>query len=196
MRNLLKTFLMLAAAAPLAAQVTPQASNAPAPPARVIPNAGEMAPDFTIQWADRKGAKAEPLTLSKLRGQVVVLAFYPADFSRGCTIELSKFRDEYKTIFGDGVTVLPISADSIPTHTRWADSMAFPFALGADVDGSVAKLYGSFNPPREGSTRLNHARTIFVIGKDGKVTYSKPSFNVNAQVAYDDLTAAIAAAKK
>jgi thioredoxin-dependent peroxiredoxin len=195
MRSSLKSLLMLAVAAPLAAQAAQQ-STAPAPAPRVIPNAGEMAPDFTIQWADRKGPKAEPLTLSKLRGRVVVLAFYPADFSRGCTIELSKFRDEYKTIFGDGVTVLPISADSIPTHTRWADSMAFPFALGADTDGAVAKLYGSYNEPRANSTRLNHARTIFVIGKDGKVVYSKPSFNVNAQVAYDELTAAIAAAKK
>jgi peroxiredoxin Q/BCP len=192
MRNLLKTFLMLAVAAPLAAQATPQGSAAPAAPTRVIPNAGEMAPDFSIPWADAKGAKAQPLSLSSLRGQVVVLAFYPADFSRGCTIEMSKFRDEYKTLFGDGVTVLPISADSVSTHNRWADSMAFPFALGADVDGSVAKLYGSFNETRP----KNHARTIFVIGKDGKVVYSKPSFNVNAQVAYDELAAAVAAAKK
>jgi peroxiredoxin Q/BCP len=189
MRTYLKTLLMLAVAAPLAAQATPQGSAAPT---RVIPNPGEMAPDFTIPYADKSGVKAEPLSLSKLRGQVVVLAFYPADFSRGCTIEMSKFRDEYKTIFGDGVTVLPISADSLSTHTRWADSMAFPFALGADVDGTVAKLYGSFNEARP----KNHARTIFVIGKDGKVVYSKPSFNVNAQVAYDELTAAIAAAKK
>ena len=195
MRNLLKSFLMLAAAAPLAAQGAQQASaGAPvAAPTQVIPAAGEMAPDFTIQWADRKGAKAEPLTLSKLRGQVVVLAFYPADFSRGCTIEMSKFRDEYQTLFGDGVTVLPISRDSLNTHVRWADSMAFPFALGSDLDASVAKAYGSLGRP----DRPNYlARTIFVIGKDGKVVYSKPSFNVNAQVAYDELAAAVAAAKK
>ena len=195
MRNLLKSVLMLAVAAPLAAQGAQQASaGAPAaPPTRVIPLAGEMAPDFTIQWADRKGPKAEPLTLSKLKGQVVVLAFYPADFSSGCTIEMSKFRDEYKTLFGDGVTVLPISRDSLSTHTRWADSMAFPFALGSDLDASVAKLYGSLGRP----DRPNYlARTIFVIGKDGRIAYSKPSFNVNAQVAYDELAAAVAAAKK
>jgi thioredoxin-dependent peroxiredoxin len=190
MRTYLKTFLMLAVAAPLAAQATPKGTAAPT---RVIPNPGEMAPDFTIRYADGKGVKAEPLTLSKLRGQVVVLAFYPADFSRGCTIEMSKFRDEYKNIFGEGVTVLPISRDSLNTHVRWADSMAFPFALGSDVDGAVAKLYGS-SGTAERPQYL--ARTIFVIGKDGKVAYSKPSFNVNAQVAYDDLTAAIAAAKK
>ena len=187
--SLKKAFMMLAVAAPLAAQAAPQGAAASAPPQ--LPAAGEPAPDFTIPWTNGTGAK-EDVTLSKLRGQVVVLAFYPADFSRGCTIQMSKYRDEYKTIFGDGVTVLPISADSLSTHTRWADSMAFPFALGADVDGTVAKLYGSFNEARP----KNHARTIFVIGKDGKVVYSKPSFNVNAQVAYDELTAAIAEAKK
>src|SRR5262245_45930449 len=152
MRNLLKTFLMLAVAAPLAAQGTQQGSapTAAAPAPVVIPNAGEVAPDFTIPWADAKGTKSEPLTLSKLKGQVVVLAFYPADFSGGCTIEMSKFRDEYKTIFGDGVTVLPISHDSLSTHTRWADSMKFQFALGSDNDSKVATLYGSqaANPNR------------------------------------------------
>lgn len=191
MRNILRAALLLAVAAPLLAQGTQQAT--PASPAQIIPAAGEMAPDFTIQWADRKGVKAEPLSLSKLRGQVVVLAFYPADFSRGCTIEMTKFRDEYGAIFGDGVTVLPISRDSLSTHVRWADSMAFPFALGSDADASVAKLYGSLGRP---SNPQYLARNIFVIGKDGRVAYSKASFNVNAQVAYDELAAAVAAAKK
>lgn len=194
MRNILKSLMLLAVAAPLAAQGAQQASaGAPAAPTRVIPVAGDQAPDFTIQWADRKGVKSEPLTLSKLKGQVVVLAFYPADFSSGCTIEMSKFRDEFNTLFGEGVTVVPISRDSLNTHVRWADSMAFPFALGTDADASVAKLYGSLGRP----DRPNYlARTIFVIGKDGKVVYSKPSFNVNAQTAYDELAAAVAAAKK
>ena len=191
MRNILRAALLLAVATPLLAQGTQQAT--PAAPAQVIPAAGEMAPDFTIQWADRKGVKAEPLTLSKLRGQVVVLAFYPADFSRGCTIEMSKFRDEYAAIFGDGVTVLPISRDSLSTHVRWADSMAFPFPLGSDLDASVAKVSGSLGRP---SNPQYLARNIFVIGKDGKVAYSKASFNVNAQMAYDELAAAVAAAKK
>lgn len=194
MRNLLKSFLMLVVAAPLAAQATQQsAMPAPAPAPQVIPAAGEMAPDFTIPWADRKGVKAEPLSLSKLRGQVVVLAFYPADFSGGCTIEMSKFRDDYAAIFGEGVLVLPISRDSLSTHVRWADSMAFQFPLGTDTDGSIAKAYGSLGRP----TRPQFlARNIFVIGKDGKIAYSKASFNVNAQVGYDELAAAVAAAKK
>src|SRR3954470_6839905 len=112
MRSLIKTFLMLAVASPLVAQGAQQAaSNAPAPVA--IPAAGEAAPDFTLPWTNGKGMK-EDFTLSKHRGEVVVLAFYPADFSRGCTIQMSKYRDDYKAIFGEGVTLVPISRDSIP----------------------------------------------------------------------------------
>ena len=182
---------MLAVAAPLAAQGTQQGSASMAPPAAaMVPSAGELAPDFTLPWADSKGVRSAPLTLSKLRGQVVVLAFYPADFSRGCTIEMSKFRDDYKQIFGDGVTVIPISRDSVKMHARWADTMAFPFALASDTAGSVAKLYGSTGR----GAYFN--RNVFVVGKDGKIAWSKVSFNVNAQVGYDSLAAVVAAAKK
>jgi peroxiredoxin Q/BCP len=184
--------MFLAVAGPLAAQGQQQGAPAqPATPApMVIPAAGEMAPDFTLPWADAKGPRAEPMTLSKLRGQVVVLAFYPADFSRGCTIEMSKFRDEYKTMFGEGVAVLPISRDSIKMHARWADTMAFQFPLVADTAGVAAKLYGS-----QGRQAF-FARTVFVIGKDGKIVWAKAPFNATAQVGYDSLAAAVAAAKK
>lgn len=186
MRNFSKSLLMLAVAAPLAAQAAPQGAAAPAPPA--LPAVGEMAPDFTMPWTNGKGER-EDVTLSKLRGQVVVLAFYPADFSRGCTIQMSKYRDEYKAIFGDGVTLIPISRDSISTHARWADTMAFPFRLATDADGSVAAAYKSTG------RGTYFARNVFVIGKDGTIAYAKP-FNANAQQGYDDLAAAIAAAKK
>jgi len=190
MRNLYRSFLMLAAAAPLAAQ-SAQMQAAP-PPAAVAPAVGEVAPDFTLPWADGQGTKAQPLTLSKLRGQVVVLAFYPADFSGGCTIEMSKFRDEYKTMFGDGVTVIPISHDSLVTHTRWVNDKNFPFSLATDTTGAVAKQYASLN-----AARPNYfSRTVYVIGKDGKIAWASQRFNANAQTGYDDLAAAVAAAKK
>src|ERR1051325_11783958 len=127
MRTFIRSLMLLAGAAPLAAQSAQQGAPQGPPPPPVVPAAGEMAPDFPLPWADAKGPRAEPVTLSKLRGQVVVLAFYPADFSRGCTIEMSKFRDEYKTLFGDGVTVLPISRDSIKIHPLCAATLPFQF---------------------------------------------------------------------
>lgn len=185
MRHLRTAVLALAIAAPLSAQnAQPQGSAAPS-----IPQPGAMAPDFTLPIADASGTQA-PVSLSSLRGKVVVLAFYPADFSGGCTIQLSKYRDDYKTIFGDDVVVLPISTDSLSTHERWAASMKFPFALGTDADGKVASLYGSAIPGR------GHARNLFVIGKDGRIVYSKARVNVQAQAGYDELAAAVAAAKK
>ena len=81
------------------------------------PAAGEAAPDFTAQMTDSTG-KTMTVSLSSLRGKVVVLAFYPLDRSQGCTAELKKFRDEYKTLFGDGVVVLPTSVDTPRRRTR------------------------------------------------------------------------------
>lgn len=190
MRHLYRSFLMLAVAAPLAAQGTQQGSAPAAAPAAIAPAVGELAPDFTLPWADSKGTKAEPLTLSKLRGQVVVLAFYPADYSGGCTIEMTKFRNDYKTLFGDGVTVVPISHDSLVTHTRWAKDSTFQFSLASDTTGDVAKKYASVGRGKY------YARTVFVIGKDGKIVWANTHFQPNAQVGYDSLAAFVAAARK
>jgi peroxiredoxin len=189
MRHLYRSFLMLAVAAPLAAQGTQQ-GTAPAAPAAVAPAVGDVAPDFTLPWADGRGTRAEPVALSKLRGQVVVLAFYPADYTGGCTIEMTKFRNEYKALFGDGVTVIPISRDSLSTHTRWVNDSSFQFGLASDTAGVVAQQYASAGRGRY------FARTVFVIGKNGKIVWSKAPFNANAQVGYDSLAAAVAVAKK
>lgn len=168
------------------------AAQAPAgqPAAPVIPAAGEMAPDFSATATDSTG-KAIPVSLSSLRGKVVVLAFYPLDRSQGCTIELTKFRDDYKTLFGDGVVVFPTSIDSLGSHASWAKDAHFPFAMIADTKSELATKYGS----QGAGARPLFRRTVFVIGKDGKVAYSEARFNVNAQDGWDKLAAAIKTAK-
>ena len=176
------------AAGAVTAQAPTQAGAAqPAAPA--FPAVGEVAPDFTGTATDSTG-KAIPVSLSSLRGKVVVLAFYPADRSSGCTAELSKFRDEYATLFGSGVVVLPASVDSLGSHAGWAKDSHFPFALIADIKSDVATKYGS-----QGASRPYFKRTIFVIGKDGKVAYADTKFNALAQDGYDKLAAAIKTAK-
>lgn len=162
-------------------------SGQPTPPG--VPAAGSLAPDFTATATDSTG-RAIPVSLSALKGKVVVLAFYPADRSSGCTAELTKFRDEYKTLFGDGVVVLPASNDSLGSHSSWAKEAHFPFAMIADPKSELATKYGS-----QGGTRPNFRRTVFVIGKDGNVAYSEGRFNALAQDGYDTLAAAIKAAK-
>ena len=170
------------------AQQTVAQSTAPAaPPA---PAVGEQAPEFTAAWADASGTKIKPVTLSGLRGKVVVLAFYPLDRSSGCTIELNKFRDDYTTLFGDGVVALPVSIDTLESHTSWAKEAHFPFSMIADPKGELATKYGSFRPGAK-----YFGRTIFVIGKDGKISYESMRFNVQAQDQWDTLAQEIKKAK-
>jgi len=164
-------------------------SGAPSGSAAAFPNVGDAAPDFTAQATDSTG-KAWPVSLASLKGKVAVLAFYPADRSSGCTIELTKFRDDYKTLFGDGVVALPTSVDSLGSHSSWAKDAHFPFAMIADTKSELATKYGS-----QGGTRPFFKRTIFVIGKDGKISYADTRFNVNSQDAWDKLAAEIKKAK-
>ena len=154
------------------------------------PAVGDVAPDFTLPWADATGPRATPVSLKDLRGKVVVLAYYPKDRTTGCTAELTKFRDEYATLFGDGVVVIPVSADSLPSHVAWASEMKFPFALASDLDLSVADKYGSRTPGRSAS-----GRTVFVIGKDGRIVYRELRFHALSEDAYKALADAVKAAR-
>jgi thioredoxin-dependent peroxiredoxin len=157
---------------------------------RPAPNVGDVAPSFSMPWADASGARATPVSLADLKGKVVVLAFYPKDRTSGCTAEMTKFRDEYASLFGDGVVVVPVSADSIPSHVSWATDMKFPFALASDVDLATADVYGSHVAGRPMANR-----TVFVIGKDGRITWRELRFNALSEDAYKSLADAVKAAK-
>ena len=170
----------------------PQLAGAQAQQAAATPNfpaVGEPAPDFSASATDSTG-KTIPVSLSGLRGKVVVLAFYPLDRSRGCTAELTKFRDEYANFFGDGVVVLPASIDSLQSHASWAKEAHFPFVLISDTKGELANKYAS-----QADAGKPFRRTIFVIGKDGKLAYVDGRFGALSQDAYDKLGAEIKKAK-
>ena len=166
----------------------PASSSAPAaPPA---PEVGQPAPNFTGRIADASGVKAKPVSLADYKGKVVVLAFYPLDRSSGCTAELTKFRDEYATMFGDGVVVLGVSVDSLASHASWASEAKFPFALVSDPDLSIAARYGSATPGRKYASR-----TVFVVGKDGNLKYRELKFGALNEDAYKKLAEEVAKAK-
>lgn len=184
------------AAATASAQVPAPTASAPAtqpasPPPPPEVDVGKIAPDFTMDWADASGPIAKPVKLSDLRGKVVVLAFYPADRSSGCTAELTKFRDEHASLFGEGTVVIPISNDSIASHVSWAQEMKFPFALGSDPQLTVAKQYGSWN-----QSRGNASRTVYVIGRDGRILWRNLKFGALNETAYTDLAAEVAKARQ
>lgn len=189
MRTLVTVLALTAIAATATAQATPAGQPQSAPTA-AAPAVGDVAPDFTASAVDGSGAAPSDVKLSALRGKVVVLAFYPLDRSTGCTAELSKFRDEYATLFGKDVVVLPISVDTIESHASWAKDMKFPFALVADPTQAIAKQYASTLPGRKFDNR-----TVFVIGKDGKVQFANMKFGALNEDAYKELAAAVAKAK-
>ena len=118
---------------------------------------GEAAPDLTLPDQDGK-----PFTLSSLRGKVVVLYFYPKDFTSGCTKEACHFRDAYEDFTENGVEVIGVSADSQESHRRFRNTYLLPFSLLSDEKEEVKKLYGI-------SGHLLPSRVTFVIDKMGIV---------------------------
>ena len=195
MRAIAKTFALVVLTTSVGTAQAQQSSATPAapqPPAQTVPAVGDMAPDFTAPAAGKDGIASEAVTLSKLRGKVVVLAFYPADRTSGCTAEMTKFTKEYSTLFGDGVVVLPISKDNLESHASWAKDMGMPFVLVSDTAQTVAKAYGSLGS-RPGSGFM---RNVFVIGKDGRIAHNIVRLNALSEEAYAALGQAVAAAKQ
>ena len=176
---------LTACSAPVAPQGQPQ------PAAFVVggPEEGQRAPAFMAPGATRDGPLATPFDLNLQRGHVTVIAFYPKDFTSGCTAEFQTFAARGATIFGDGVTVVGISIDSVDSHVRFAQSIGHPYALLSDPDQRIAKLYGSAGD--QGYDR----RTVYVVGKDGTVKYRNIHFGALDPKAYDDLQNAVAAAR-
>ena len=117
------------------------------------------APEFTLP--DQDGVE---LALTSLRGQWVVVYFYPKDDTPGCTAESCAFRDAHEAFTDAGVRVLGISSDDVASHRAFADKHRLPFTLLADVDSSVRRAYGV--PKTLG---LLPGRVTYVIDPDGIV---------------------------
>jgi peroxiredoxin Q/BCP len=176
--------------APLAAQQSKPGSS----PTLVLvsgPQVGHTAPDFTLDWADKDGIGPveNPYQLWKDRGKTVVLAFYPKDFTSGCTAQMQTFADQYDTLFGRDVIVVGINADSLDSHHRFAAKLGLPFRLLSDPELKVARTYGSYDS--SGRPR----RTIFVVAPDGRVHYRNSKFNPMDPKDYSALGAAVREAR-
>ena len=155
------------------------------------PDMGAKAPDFSLAWATKEavGPADSPYQLWRDRGKTVVLAFFPADFTKGCTAEMQTFAEQYDSLFGPDVVVLGISADSVETHKRFAASLGLPFRLLSDPDLAVARKYASHGD--EGRAK----RTVFVIGPDGRIKYRNMKFNALDPKDYSALGSAVGAAR-
>ena len=149
---------------------------------------GDIAPGFTLPYATKDSISRSPLSLSSLVGQrAVVLAFYPADWSTGCTKEVCTLRDNFEALQSLDADILAISGDYVWSHHEWAKALNLPFRLLSDHAHLVSKLYGSFN-----QKSLYNRRTVFVVDKQGKISYSNLEYHVGDPSDFEKLKSALA----
>lgn len=127
--------------------------------------AGEKAPDFTAP-TDGGGE----LSLSDLKGQKVVLYFYPKDSTPGCTTEANDFKAAYKAFKDAGAEIVGVSKDSVKRHDNFKEKQGLPFPLVSDADSDICERYGVWTEKKMyGKTFMGIERSTFLIGEDGKV---------------------------
>jgi peroxiredoxin Q/BCP len=126
---------------------------------------GDRAPDFTLPDAD-----GQPVSLASFRGQRVIVYFYPAAMTPGCTKEACDFRDNLAELNGQGITVLGISPDQPAKLAKFRDKEGLTFPLLSDPDHAVLQAYGAYGEKKlYGKTTVGVIRSTFVIDADGKV---------------------------
>ena len=155
--------------------------------AAAAPKVGEAAPDFKLPYATQEKLFMKPeeqMSLSGLRGKNVILAFYPADWSGGCTAEVCTFRDTFMEFGKLNAAVLGISGDYVFSHQEWAKFHKLQFPLLSDHDHRVAKAYDSYME-QYGFNK----RTVYLIDKEGVVRYVNLAFKAGDKKDYDALRA-------
>jgi thioredoxin-dependent peroxiredoxin len=126
---------------------------------------GDLAPDFTLPDAD-----GHPVALSSFRGQRVIVYFYPAAMTPGCTRQACDFRDSLAELNGAGIAVLGISPDQPAKLARFRDSEGLNFPLLSDPDRAVLEAYGAYGEKLlYGKTSVGVIRSTFVIGAEGEI---------------------------
>jgi thioredoxin-dependent peroxiredoxin len=170
-----------AAAAPSVSALATAPSSTPAPAAAPELALGQVAPDFTATDQDGK-----PVHLADLKGNSVVVYFYPRDETGGCTHEACSFRDAWTDLKKKGVIIIGISTDTADSHKSFAKNHQLPFLLVSDPKGEIAAKYGVPLVARDGETYIS--RQSFVVARDGtlKKIYRKVDVMVHAQEIAND----------
>ena len=126
---------------------------------------GDAAPDFTLR--DRSG---EEVTLSELRGETVVVYFYPRADTPGCTTQACGIRDRGADYAAAGARVIGISPDEVGAIDKFAAKHELEFTLLADPDHAVAEAYGAWgDKSMYGKKYMGVLRSTYIVGADGRV---------------------------
>jgi peroxiredoxin Q/BCP len=136
--------------------------------------AGDTAPDFTL--TDQSGAS---VSLASLRGQKVVVYFYPAAMTPGCTTQACDFRDNLGSLAAAGFQVLGLSKDTQAKLAEFAENEHLTFPLLSDEDLAVHRAYGAWGEKNlYGKLVTGVLRSTFVLDEAGTVTHAL--YNVKA----------------
>jgi len=136
--------------------------------------AGDRAPAFTL--LDQDGAK---VSLSAMTGGPVVVYFYPADDTPGCTKEACQFNDNLRAFSRAGVTVVGISPDGAESHRTFRSKYSLRFPLLSDPGHKVMERYGAWGEKTlYGKKMVGVIRSTFLVGPDGRIR--RAWYNVRA----------------
>jgi len=140
---------------------------------------GDPAPDFTLLDADSK-----EVSLSSFRGQRVIVYFYPAALTPGCTKQACDFRDSLASLNTAGITVLGISPDKPAKLAKFREKEGLTFPLLSDPDHAVLEAYGAWGEKKlYGKVTVGVIRSTFVVEADGTISTAQYGVKATGHVA-------------
>jgi len=148
---------------------------------------GDRAPDVTLVGHDR-----QPVRLSELAGQPLVLAFFPAAFTGVCTREMCAFRDGLNGFTDAGAKVVGISVDTPYSQKVWAEQLGLTFTLLSDFNRQAVKAFGVEDPNfAKGVLPGVAKRSVFILDKDGIIAYRWVSDDPTVEPDYAEVREAV-----
>jgi len=147
---------------------------------------GDKVPDFKLPYATRDTIDYNGISSQDLAGKRYLLAFYPADWSPGCTKEVCSFRDNMSQFEKLGLVVLGVSVDNPYSHQQWARFDSLNFKLLSDQTHKLGETMGVYLP-EQGVFQ----RSVFVVGPDGRFQYINYNYSVANDNDFNALKAAL-----
>jgi peroxiredoxin len=148
---------------------------------------GDKIPDFKLPYATKDTIVFDGISSKDLIGKRYLLAFYPADWSGGCTKEVCRLRDTMADFEGLNVEVFGVSVDNLFSHRAWAKSENLNFKLISDQTHKLGQPIGVYNDEYGVFNR-----SVFVVGPDGKFQYINYNYSVKDDKDFDALKEALA----
>lgn len=143
---------------------------------------GDTVPTFKLPYATADSIFFEGIGPEDFKDQRFLMAFYPADWSSGCTKEMCTFRDSFEEFSKLSIEVLPISGDYVFSHHEWAKHHKLPFKLVADHTRTLGMMMGVY---RDDWGMFK--RSVFLIGPDGRFEYIDYEYSVRDEDDFDRL---------